>query len=123
VSNTNHSNSYSRKVYKKDKDRPFKPSRVPSPIYGYQERRKEKEVHEIPAYIRKDRTSNQNELKENNHQFKEEKEYQQRNQQQMEQVKKTEVASKESEVNSKETGSVIQKNRSEEHTSELQSRF
>src|SRR5699024_12489918 len=90
--------------------RPFKPSRVPSPIYGYQERRKEKEVHEIPAYIRKDRTSNQNELKENNHQFKEEKEYQQRNQQQMEQVKMPAVASQESEVNSKETGSVIQKN-------------
>lgn len=110
ISNTNHSNSYSRKVYKKDKDRPFKPSRVPSPIYGYQERRKEKEVHEIPAYIRKDRTSNQNELKENNHQFKEEKEYQQRNQQQMEQVKMPAVASQESEVNSKETGSVIQKN-------------
>lgn len=44
------------KVYKKDESRPFKPSRVASPIYGYQERKKEKEIHEVPAYIRKPRT-------------------------------------------------------------------
>lgn len=47
----------SRKVYKKDENRPFKPSRVASPIYGYQERRQDKEVHEVPAYLRKQRVT------------------------------------------------------------------
>ena len=46
-----------RKIYKKDESRPFKPSRVPSPIYGFQERKKEKDVQEVPAFVRK-QTSN-----------------------------------------------------------------
>src|SRR5690625_1392964 len=109
-SNTNHSNNHSRKVYKKDKDRPFKPSRVPSPIYGYQERRKEKEVHEIPAYNRKERTSNQNELKESNLLFKEEKKDQQQDHQQIEQVNMSAVESQETKVNSNRIDSIIQNN-------------
>lgn len=34
---------------------PFKPSAVASPIYGYQERKRAKEVENTPAYIRKQR--------------------------------------------------------------------
>lgn len=33
--------------------KPFEPTEVPSPIYGYQERKNEKEVENIPAYQRK----------------------------------------------------------------------
>src|SRR5699024_11690579 len=46
-----------RKIYKKDESRPFKPSKLPSPIYGFQERKKEKDVQEVPAFVRK-QTSN-----------------------------------------------------------------
>lgn len=42
-----------QKTYKKDGHTPFKPSRVASPIYGYQERRKAREVEETPAFMRK----------------------------------------------------------------------
>ncbi|WP_164217355.1 DNA translocase FtsK [Virgibacillus sp. YIM 98842] len=41
------------KVYKKNKDEPFTPTEVPSPIYGYQPRRKNKEIEDVPAYKRK----------------------------------------------------------------------
>ena len=41
------------KVYKKNKDEPFTPTEVPSPIYGYQPRRKNKEIENVPAYKRK----------------------------------------------------------------------
>ena len=55
----------SRKIYKKDESRPFKPSRVASPIYGYQERRQDKEIHEVPAYLRKQRVVAEPETAEN----------------------------------------------------------
>src|SRR5690625_1352693 len=35
---------------------PFKPSQVPSPIYGYQQRSTRNEIVEVPAYVRKSRT-------------------------------------------------------------------
>ncbi|WP_174614073.1 DNA translocase FtsK [Virgibacillus ihumii] len=35
--------------------KPFEPTPVPSPIYGFQERRKEKETENVPAYQRKHR--------------------------------------------------------------------
>jgi S-DNA-T family DNA segregation ATPase FtsK/SpoIIIE len=41
------------KIYKKDPDKPFTPTEVPSPIYGYQPRRKNKEMENVPAYKRK----------------------------------------------------------------------
>src|SRR5699024_498562 len=53
VFNQNREQISDRKVYKKDESRPFKPSRVPSPIYGFQERKKEKDVQEVPAFLRK----------------------------------------------------------------------
>ncbi|GAB3792082.1 DNA translocase FtsK [Virgibacillus kimchii] len=43
----------SRKIYKKDSDEPFKLTEVPSPIYGYQPRVKNKEIENVPAYKRK----------------------------------------------------------------------
>lgn len=43
----------SPKVYQKKDHKPFKPSRVASPIYGYQERKKTKEIQEVPAFMRK----------------------------------------------------------------------
>lgn len=43
-----------RKVYKPDNAPPFKPTKVPSPIYGFQKRPKRgKEAEDVPAYIRK----------------------------------------------------------------------
>ncbi|MEC5421894.1 DNA translocase FtsK [Virgibacillus sp. C22-A2] len=41
------------KVYKKNTEIPFQLTEVPSPIYGFQQKRKEKEVESIPAYKRK----------------------------------------------------------------------
>lgn len=41
-----------RKISIKDKP-PFKPSQVASPIYGYQKRERETEIHNVPAFIRK----------------------------------------------------------------------
>lgn len=41
-----------KKVYKRDHNQPFQPTEVASPIYGYQ-KRKNKEVENIPAFIRK----------------------------------------------------------------------
>ncbi|MFD2630486.1 DNA translocase FtsK [Oceanobacillus kapialis] len=43
-----------RKVYKKDTDIPFKRTEVPSPIYGFQQRKKNKILDDIPAYKRKE---------------------------------------------------------------------
>ncbi|WP_337019630.1 DNA translocase FtsK [Oceanobacillus massiliensis] len=43
-----------RKVYKKDPSIPFQPTEVPSPIYGFQKRRQNKEIEQIPAYKRKE---------------------------------------------------------------------
>ncbi|WP_088050900.1 DNA translocase FtsK [Virgibacillus dakarensis] len=45
------------KIEKKTTDnKPFRPTEVPSPIYGYQKRKKEKEVEEIPTFVRKQQT-------------------------------------------------------------------
>ncbi|MFC2948682.1 DNA translocase FtsK [Virgibacillus sediminis] len=41
------------KIYKRDPDVPFEPTEVPSPVYGYQTPRKEKELESIPAFERK----------------------------------------------------------------------
>lgn len=38
---------------KKEVKKPFTPSRVASPIYGYQKREREKDVENIPTYLRK----------------------------------------------------------------------
>lgn len=47
-------NRHKRKVYKPDNAPPFKPTKVPSPIYGFQKRPKRgKEAEDVPAYIRK----------------------------------------------------------------------
>lgn len=46
----------SRKVYKRDPDKPFKPSDVPSPIYGFHNRKEESEIKEVPAYMRRQET-------------------------------------------------------------------
>lgn len=47
-------NRHKWKVYKPDNAPPFKPTKVPSPIYGFQKRpKREKEVEDVPAYIRK----------------------------------------------------------------------
>lgn len=43
----------SPKVNPKKDSKPFKPSRVASPIYGYQERKESKKIQEIPAFMRK----------------------------------------------------------------------
>ncbi|WP_010651221.1 DNA translocase FtsK [Oceanobacillus massiliensis] len=43
-----------RKVYKKDPSIPFQPTEVPSPIYGFQKRRQNEEIEQIPAYKRKE---------------------------------------------------------------------
>ncbi|GAB3065494.1 DNA translocase FtsK [Virgibacillus ainsalahensis] len=42
-----------RKVYKKNTDIPFQPTEVPSPIYGYQKHKEDKETDNVPAYKRK----------------------------------------------------------------------
>src|SRR5690625_6613495 len=39
-------------IIKEDR-KPFKPSRVPSPIYGYQKREEIKKVENIPTFVRK----------------------------------------------------------------------
>ncbi|MBP1947835.1 DNA translocase FtsK [Virgibacillus litoralis] len=41
-----------KKVNKPESGTPFEPSDVPSPIYGFQHRKKEKEIEDIPAYKR-----------------------------------------------------------------------
>ncbi|PAV30121.1 DNA translocase FtsK [Virgibacillus profundi] len=41
------------KVYKKNNDIPFEPTDVPSPIHGFQQRKKDKEIEEVPAFKRK----------------------------------------------------------------------
>lgn len=43
-----------KKEDKPDHGIPFKPSEVPSPIYGFHQRKKEKEIEEVPAYKRKE---------------------------------------------------------------------
>src|SRR5699024_4444195 len=40
-------------VLKKDPNIPFRPSKVASPIYGYQERKENEKIANVPAYIRK----------------------------------------------------------------------
>ncbi|MDY0405306.1 hypothetical protein P5G51_007755 [Virgibacillus sp. 179-BFC.A HS] len=42
----------SRKVYKKDPAKPFKPSSVPSPIYGYHERQHTNKIDKVPSFMR-----------------------------------------------------------------------
>lgn len=46
------------KVYKKNPDQPFRPTEVPSPIYGFRPRNenKAKVIEEVPAYKRKQET-------------------------------------------------------------------
>ncbi|MFA1820285.1 DNA translocase FtsK [Virgibacillus oceani] len=41
------------KIYKKKQNTPFKPTEVPSPIYGFQPRRNRNEIENVPAYKRK----------------------------------------------------------------------
>ncbi|WP_087971948.1 DNA translocase FtsK [Oceanobacillus rekensis] len=43
-----------RKVYKKDPNVPFQLSEVPSPIYGFQNKKPKQEIEDVPAYQRKD---------------------------------------------------------------------
>lgn len=43
-----------RKVYKKDPNIPFQPTDVPSPVYGFQDRKSKLEIENIPAYQRKE---------------------------------------------------------------------
>jgi S-DNA-T family DNA segregation ATPase FtsK/SpoIIIE len=52
-------NISTNKVYKKDPDLPFKPTKVPSPIHGYQPRKKRNEIENVPAYKRKREKINQ----------------------------------------------------------------
>ncbi|MFB4166769.1 DNA translocase FtsK [Virgibacillus sp. JSM 102003] len=42
-----------KKVNKPESGAPFEPSQVPSPIYGFQHRKKDKEIEDVPAYKRK----------------------------------------------------------------------
>ncbi|MFD1362290.1 DNA translocase FtsK [Lentibacillus salinarum] len=42
-----------RKVYKPQSEEPFTPSDVPSPVYGFQKRNKEKTLEDVPAFQRK----------------------------------------------------------------------
>lgn len=42
-----------KKVNKPESGAPFEPSQVPSPIYGFQHRQKDKEIEDVPAYKRK----------------------------------------------------------------------
>ncbi|WP_240507975.1 DNA translocase FtsK [Virgibacillus indicus] len=65
-------NRISSKVYKKESSIPFQPTEVPSPIYGFQPRKKDKEIKEIeevPAFQRKrekeEKQETQNELSAN----------------------------------------------------------
>ncbi|MBM7597661.1 S-DNA-T family DNA segregation ATPase FtsK/SpoIIIE [Virgibacillus halotolerans] len=41
------------KVYKKNTSVPFKPTEVPSPVYGFQKKKEQKEIEEVPAFKRK----------------------------------------------------------------------
>ncbi|HLR02411.1 MAG TPA: DNA translocase FtsK [Virgibacillus sp.] len=41
------------RIVKKKTNAPFRPSEVPSPIYGYQKRKKDNDITDVPAYIRK----------------------------------------------------------------------
>lgn len=54
------------KIYKRDPDTPFKPTKVPSPIYGYQPRENRNEIANVPAYKRKRKNTNEP-LEENEH--------------------------------------------------------
>lgn len=40
------------RIVKKKTNAPFRPSEVPSPIYGYQKRKKDNDITDVPAYIR-----------------------------------------------------------------------
>ncbi|TFJ92582.1 DNA translocase FtsK [Lentibacillus salicampi] len=46
-------NEETQKVYKPESGKPFTPSDVPSPIYGFQNRHKETTVEDVPAFQRK----------------------------------------------------------------------
>ncbi|WP_164668331.1 DNA translocase FtsK [Virgibacillus doumboii] len=54
VEKSPHNHLQNRKVTKPESGKPFVPTEVPSPIYGFQQRKKEKEVENIPAYKRKE---------------------------------------------------------------------
>ncbi|MDY7046242.1 DNA translocase FtsK [Virgibacillus sp. M23] len=56
-------NHNANKVYKKDPDIPFRPTEVPSPIYGFRPRHEEKKVENIPAYQRKEENNSREEQK------------------------------------------------------------
>lgn len=46
--------SYGNKIYKKEIDTPFKRTEVPSPIYGFQQRKKNSHIEDVPAFKRKE---------------------------------------------------------------------
>ncbi|WP_404453686.1 DNA translocase FtsK [Virgibacillus necropolis] len=50
---TNHSTSKQRREKAQPEKGPFRPTEVPSPIHGFQQIKKDKEVEKVPAYIRK----------------------------------------------------------------------
>lgn len=49
-----HQTSHSLKLSHKLEKKPFTPSQVASPIYGYQDRKKNKEIEHVPTYIRRE---------------------------------------------------------------------
>ncbi|MFZ3580100.1 DNA translocase FtsK [Virgibacillus sp. DJP39] len=53
---TNNSSNESKKEETITEKGPFRPTQVPSPIHGFQQRKKEKEVDQVPAFIRKHQT-------------------------------------------------------------------
>ncbi|HEX6594659.1 MAG TPA: DNA translocase FtsK [Bacillota bacterium] len=89
------------------REKPFKPSRVASPIYGYQKRSEVKRTEEIPAFVRKRKQLSQNKV-----QQKREREKNDR----IENVTKTEtipsneknVRKRQSTVNEKHTSSSLE---------------
>lgn len=58
----NHQTSQRIRPETRERTRPFTPSRVPSPIYGYK-KQINPEIHETPAYIRKQKTIEEDKIK------------------------------------------------------------
>ncbi|GEN32299.1 S-DNA-T family DNA segregation ATPase FtsK/SpoIIIE [Cerasibacillus quisquiliarum] len=48
-----------------NKKKPFQPSRVPSPIYGYHKRETRRQVEQVPAFIRKQKEQNNEQISNN----------------------------------------------------------
>lgn len=100
---------HDRKVYKKNPDIPFEPTDVPSPIYGYQKRQKEKEIENVPAYKRKDQIQEEKRNEEQIPIFSKIEERKQKSASPIEvKNKAVESITKESSLNKEETSPVIE---------------